>query len=57
MGRISAQHVRVFAMFSAALYLIGLSFAYGTLGDPTVAILAALSAIGFTASIFNEARS
>ncbi len=56
MGRISAQQVRVFAMFSVAFVLTGLAYAYEAMGDMSLAFASGAAAFAFICAVVLEAQ-
>ena len=56
MGRISAQQVRVFGLFSVAFMLTGLAYAYQAIGDSSLALAMGAAAFAFICSVILEAQ-
>jgi hypothetical protein len=56
-GQITRQQIRVFAMFSAALFMTGLAYAFSINGDTPIALASMMTAVAFASAIFLEARS
>ena len=56
MGHITAQHVRVFAMWAIAFVLTGLASAFEATGQSGLALAATGMALAFICSIVLEAQ-
>jgi len=55
-GHISAQHVRVFAMWAIALVLTGMAYAFEASGQAALALAVTGTAFAFICSIVLEAQ-
>ena len=56
MGRVSIQEIKVFALFSAALILIGMAYGYSATGATGLALASGTASLAFIWSIMTEAQ-
>jgi hypothetical protein len=56
-GNISVQHIRVFAMFAAAMLMTGLAYAFSNMGETGMALTASATTFAFVSAIILEAQN